>query len=267
VPVVVCGIRVAERERRWHLLLDRWTQGLATHNVCVSQAVADFSVAHGRLRADKVSVIPNGVDRDRFAQAKPADLSEFGIPAGVRTILSVGRLHPQKGYDLLIDAAAPLLATQSDLHVLIVGEGPSRENLQSQIVERGCREQVHLAGWRADIPEIMKACAIFALPSRWEGMPNVVLEAMAAGLPVVAADVEGVREVMRDRVTGIIVQGGSAADFRTGLQIMLDDSMLRTAIGMESQAHVSKEFTTRLTLSKYQALYQEVLDRRHSLNT
>ncbi len=267
VPIVVCGIRVAEREERWHLLLDRWTQSLVTHNVCVSRAVADFSVARGRLRPDKVSVIPNGVDCERFSRAMPADLSKLGIPRGARTILSVGRLHPQKGHDLLIDAMAPLLAKHPDLHVLIVGEGPSREKLQSQIVELGCREQVHLAGWRADIPEIMKACTVFALPSRWEGMPNVVLEAMAAGLPVVATEVEGVREVITDGVSGSIVQGDSAADFRSGLQNMLDDAALRARFSIESQISAEKDFAIRSVVVKYGNLYHEMLDRRLSLNT
>jgi glycosyltransferase involved in cell wall biosynthesis len=267
VPVVVCGIRVAERERRWHLLLDRWTQRLVTHNVCVSRAVADFSIARGRLHPDKLSVIPNGVDCERFAQAIPADLAEFGIPRGTRTILSVGRLHPQKGHDLLISAVAPLLAERPNLHVLIVGEGPSRERLQSQIVELGCREQVHLAGWRSDIPEIMKACTIFTLPSRWEGMPNVVLEAMAASLPVVATDVEGVHELIRNGVNGIVVRGDSAADFRSGLQALLDDPAMQNRFRSEAQTHVAKAFATHNMLARYHALYRELLVGGHSLNT
>lgn len=267
VPIVVCGIRVAEREQNWHLLFDRWTQGLVTHNVCVSQAVAEFSILRGRLASKKISVIPNGVDCERFVHAQPADLSEFGIPAGSRTILSVGRLHEQKGHDLLINAAAPLLANQPDLHLLIVGEGPARAKLQQQIVEINCAQRVHLAGWRSDVPEIMKACTVFALPSRWEGMPNVLLEAMAAGLAVVASDVEGVREVVRDRVTGIIVPIDSAVDFCDGLNSLLDDPARRNRIGYESQDYVSKHFVDVDLLSKYPRLYRELLGRQQSLNT
>lgn len=159
-----------------------------------------------RLDRQRVSVIPNGVEFDRFQSAGACDLSPLGIPAGARVLVSVGRLHPQKGYDLLIEAIAPLLADQPGWQLLIVGEGPARFDLERQIREAGLEGRIHLPGYRDDVPSILAAADAFVLASRWEGMPNAVLEAMAAGLPVVATDVEGIDELIVDRADGDCLQ-------------------------------------------------------------
>jgi glycosyltransferase involved in cell wall biosynthesis len=104
VPIVVSGIRVAERGKRWHVRLERWTRSLVAHHVCVSKAVAEFAKRELRLSDDDVSVIYNGIDLEAYASAPPADLTHFGIPRDAITLLFVGRLHPQKGLSLLLEA-------------------------------------------------------------------------------------------------------------------------------------------------------------------
>lgn len=195
VPVILSGLRVAEKEKRWHLWLDRWTNGLVKCNVCVSEGVRQFAHQVGGLRADKLCVIPNGVDAERFASAIPADLRPFGIPTNAWTLVTVGRLTPQKGQDDLIQAVAPLMSDHADLHLLVIGEGPERARLTQLASDLGIRDRVHLPGWQADVPGILKSSQIFVLPSRWEGMPNALLEAMASGLPCIATNVEGVGEL------------------------------------------------------------------------
>src|SRR5690606_2700968 len=116
VPCIVSGIRVAEHRSRWPLWADRFTRGLVDYNVCVSAAVAEFSLRHARLSPGKVTVIPNGVDLGRFEHAAPADLTQFGVPAGSRTIVSVGRLDDQKDPELLLRAAETLLPKFGDVH-------------------------------------------------------------------------------------------------------------------------------------------------------
>lgn len=205
VPVIVSGIRVAERQQRWHVRVERWTRGLVDHHICVSQAVADFAIRQQRLAPQHVTVIPNGVDAARFAGANCADPRELGLPADARIILAVGRLHRQKGHDLLIDAAAPLLHQSPDLHLLIIGDGPERAALQHQIEQRQLTARIHLVGRRDDVPAWLKAATLFVLASRWEGMPNVVLEALAAGTPLIATDVEGVRELVDIGTNGRLI--------------------------------------------------------------
>lgn len=267
VPVIVSGVRVAEHEHRWHLWCDRLTQRLVTRNVCVSQSVANFSMAYGGIRPEKIAVIPNGVDIHRYADARPADLEPLGIPPGSRTILCVGRLHRQKGHRLLLEAAAPLFTADPHLHLLLVGNGPLHGELDALLVERQWQRQVHLTGRRRDVPELMRAATLLVLPSLWEGMPNVVLEAMAAGLPVIASDVEGVRELLGNDTRGIVFPAGSVEDLRTGLVGILRDQELRNRVAVASQEFVQSYFTTEAMLSKYVRLYRQLLGTGPTVNT
>ncbi|REJ71937.1 MAG: glycosyltransferase [Planctomycetota bacterium] len=267
VPVVVSGVRVAERERRWHLSLDRITQWAVTMNVCVSRAVANFSQTAGGIPREKLAVIPNCVDVDRFRNASPADLSEFGIGPGERTLLAVGRLHRQKGHRLLLEAAAPLLDRDPHLHVLIAGEGPLRAALQESIAAASWGPQVHLLGPREDIPQLMRAATLFVLPSLWEGMPNVLLEAMAAGVPAVASDVEGVRELLAPAGEKLIVPPGSAESLRSGIETVLSDPASARKIAHDLQVISQERFARSSLLDSYAGLYNELLKNRGLLNS
>ena len=196
VKAVVAGVRVAERAARWHLRLDRLTQRWVDRYVCVSQSVAEFSAKQAGLPPEKLVVIPNGIDLDKYPAGQPADLRAFGIAAGRRAVTFVGRLESQKGVDWLIATAPHWLAKLPDCDLLLVGDGPLRPSLEAAANGAGIADRVHFAGWRPDIHEILAASSLLVLPSLWEGMPNVVLEAMASRLPVVASDVEGVRELL-----------------------------------------------------------------------
>lgn len=218
VPVILSGLRVAEKEKRWHLWLDRWTNGLVKRNVCVSEGVRQFAHQIGGLPADKLCVIPNGVDAERFANATPADLSPFGVPASAWTLVTVGRLMPQKGQDDLIEAVAPLMHEHPDLHLLIVGEGPERARLTQLASTLRVNSQVHLPGWQLDVPGILKGCQAFVLPSRWEGMPNALLEAMASGLPCIATNVEGVGELWGSGESENLVTPGDVTALRIAVK-------------------------------------------------
>ncbi len=217
VPVILSGLRVAERGKRWHLCLDRWTNRLVKINVCVSEGVRKHAISAGGLSESKLRVIPNGVDAERFATATPVDLRRFGIPAGAWTLVTVGRLTPQKGHDELLGAVAPLLIEDPRMHLLIVGEGPERETLDWLADSFGVTGQIHLPGFQADIPGLLRSCQAFALPSRWEGMPNALLEALAAGLPCIATDVEGVRELLADDC-GIVIPPGDEVALRQAVE-------------------------------------------------
>ena len=260
VGKIVSGIRVAERRSRIRLWLDRMTQGLVDHHVCVSQAVADFSAACGGLPARKTTVIPNGVDAQRFASAAPADLSEFDIPAESRTVLFVGRLDPQKGPFVLLEAAEGLLATYDKLHVLLVGDGPLRDRLGAWVQERNLGARIHFAGRQADVAPLLKAAVCLVLPSRWEGMPNVVLEAMAAGLPVVATDVEGTTELIQDRQTGLLIPPDSPRELAAAVTLLLSDPEQARAMSAAAQVVVSESFTWDILLQRFEQLYRSLLE-------
>lgn len=265
VPVIISGIRVAERRSKWPLRLDRWTQRLVDAHVCVSQSVCEFSERVAGLDRRKLRVIPNGVEASRFSQAPPWDGGTLGIPPESPVMVAAGRLDRQKGFDLLLRAIADGGRFPRDPHWVVVGEGPERKNLERQIAELGLQGSVHLPGWRADLPGILRAATGFVLSSRWEGMPNVVLEAMAAGLPVVATGVEGVRELVIDPETGWIVPPDDVVALTTALRALLTDPAGGVQRGVAGARRVRETFTWQRVCAAYSDLYCEMCRERQLL--
>lgn len=257
---IVAGIRVAEKRSRIRLWLDRWTNGLVRANVCVSQAVADFSISRSHLSPRKIVVIPNGVDAARFAGATATDLTPLGIPVGSQVLLTIGRLDPQKGLSTLIEAAARLAPKFPNTHFLLVGEGPQRPQLEQLIRDKALVGRVHLAGWRPDIPEVLAAGTALILSSLWEGMPNVILEAMASGLPVVATRVEGTSELIIDGRTGLLVPPQSPPELVTAIETILSTSVQARTMGQSGRERAAAEFSWDKMVSRYCELYSSLLN-------
>ncbi len=261
VPRIVSGIRVADRRSRWYGRIDRWTNGLVDHNVCVSQGVADFSISETGLVPRKLSVIPNGVDYELFANATPADLTPFAIPQEAPVFITVGRLEEQKGIDLLLTAASLVLRDHCNCHFLIVGDGCDRTALENQARRLGIANSVHFIGERADVPNLLTASTAFVLPSRWEGMSNALLEAMATGLPIVATAVEGSVELIRSGETGLLVPAGRPDDLATAIRSVLDDVNRAREMASTAQAIVDKGYTADSTVRSYGELYRQLVWR------
>ncbi len=264
VPIVVAGVRVVEPDARWRMRLDCWTNRLVDRTICVSRAVADAYRTLG-YREDQLTVVPNGVDFNRFAHAEPTELSQFGIPSDARTIISVGRLHPQKGFDLLIAAFALLLRdspANDNMHLLIVGEGPDRALLESEIQAGGLSDCVHLIGQQPDVAPLLRAADLFVLSSRWEGMPNVLLEAMAAGLPCVATNVEGVAELITHGKTGLTISPGSVEGLGQQIEALFKEPSLARQLATAAQSHVREHFTWEHTLDGFEVVWDTLLAKR-----
>lgn len=258
VARVVNGIRVAEHRARWHLRLDRWTQRLVDHYVCVSEAVRQFSIDRGGLPPTKLSVIPNAVDVRTFAEAVPIDVGDLlGQQRAAevrRLVVYVGRLDYQKGLDRLIASAPSWLAPRSDVQLVLVGDGPQRPQLEEACRDANLRAQVTFAGRRSDVPNILGAADLFVLPSRWEGMPNALLEAMAAGLPVVAADAEGVRETLGDLADRQLVIGWDLEHWSRRIGEMLDEPGTAQTLGEQNRQR-AEEFSWARVVERYQHVW------------
>lgn len=259
VPIVCSGLRVAERRNRWHGRLDALTNFLVDRNVCVSRGVADWAEREVGLPPAKTVVIPNGVDVERFASATPADLPRLGIPAGSRVILAIGRLDPQKGFEDLLLAFAGLADRHKTAHLLIVGEGPLRGPLEAARSRLGLDGRAHLPGRLDDIPGLLAAAEIFTLSSRWEGMPNVVLEAMAGGKPIVATTVEGTSDLLLEGESGLLVPPGDPHGLGVALERFLHDRGLAQGCGRSAQAFVRESFTESQPAIVTADLYRRLL--------
>ncbi len=261
VPAIVSGIRVAEKRSRVRLWIDRVTDRLVTAHVCVSRDVAEFSAKRGGLRSEKIRVIPNGVDYERFANAAPADLTQFGVPRDSRVLLFVGRLDPQKGPYRLLEAASELIADHADLHLLMVGDGLLSAELREWTRDRSADSQIHFIGRQTDVAGLMRAADLFVLPSQWEGLPNVVLEALAAGTPVVATAVEGISDLLADGKSGIVVPLDGKPRLADAIRRALQELQALKAAALEARKIVAERFTWQLVAADYERLYAESLAR------
>ncbi|MHC4405661.1 MAG: glycosyltransferase [Planctomycetota bacterium] len=259
VPRVVSGIRVAERQHRWHLWTDRLTSNLVDRYVCVSEAVARFSTERGKLPAEKVVIIPNGIDVRSYPAAQATDLTAYGVPAGQRAITYVGRLDPQKGVPWLMETARQWLPQLPDCDLLVVGGGRDRPKLERFCRRNGLSDRVHFAGWRPNVPEILAASSLLVLPSVWEGMPNVVLQAMASRLPVLATDVEGVRELLGADDDAQIAPYGDSTAFSERLTTLMADARLASRLGQENRERVEGTFTIERMVAAYQDLWESLV--------
>jgi glycosyltransferase involved in cell wall biosynthesis len=259
VPAVVSGIRVAEKRGRWRLNVDRWTERLVDRHVCVSQSVADFSIRESGLSESKVVVIPNGVDVERFASVQPADLSQFGIPPGAQTVLSVGRLDEQKNPLGLLRSFAALAESHRQAHLLFVGHGPEEDTLRAAIAELKLESRVHLAGWQANVPGIFRACDLFVLASKWEGMPNVLLEAGAAGISIVSTRVEGAEEIISSRDCGVLVEISQPEELARAMRDCLNDPAAANDRAVRLQRIIAERFTWDSVVGSYSELYESLL--------
>lgn len=262
VPIRNSGVRVAERRFNMHRTLDWLTQALATKYVCVSRRVAEFSVQEGRIDETKVLVIPNGVDVKRFSNAPPTDLSKFGIPSHSKILLFVGRLDPQKGLEVLIAAWSRIVDEFPEWRLVIAGRGPSQNELMELVKDCEITGNVHLVGFVDEPAGLYRAADFFVLPSLWEGMPNAVLEAMAAGLPIVATDVEGIDELVQPERNGMVVPVGDGDSLADALKSMMNDEARRTAMGKTSQLICGESFTWDRSSRRYEELFQEQLRSR-----
>ncbi|HWL10418.1 MAG TPA: glycosyltransferase [Planctomicrobium sp.] len=259
VPVILAGHRVAEREKRWHLWLERITRRWVNWHVCVSQGVADHLIRHAKLPPLQISVIPNGITPPVFSETPTNIRAERGWPDDTRLILAVGRLHPQKDFPTLIQAVAAVRKRHPDLRLLIAGEGPERGKLEELIQRLQLEEVIHLAGFRTDSPDLMRQSQVLAISSLWEGMSNVLLEAIAVGLPVVTTPVEGVAEFKDVNGLSIVV----TSDLEKGLEDFFSQPPSgnpgKNILKIMPEEIISKEFTWNAISQKYSTLYESLI--------
>jgi len=259
-PWVIGGLRVAERRQRWHLTLDRRTFRLSAGSVCVSQGVARFARVVGRLPADRLVVIPNGVDPTPFDRASAASRTALGIPERSHLVLFVGRLDPQKGLPILLDAAETVARNRPDWHLAIVGDGPEEMALRGRVAASPILAgRVRWLGRRDDVPSLLKAADLLVLPSLWEGMPNVVLEAMAARRAVVGTAVEGTDDLIIPGHTGWLVSPGDPAALAAALAEAASDPDRLARFGNAGRERVEAKSTPARVVEAYDRLWSRVL--------
>jgi glycosyltransferase involved in cell wall biosynthesis len=232
--------------------------------ICVSAGQA-AKVRRAGVPDERVQVIPNGIRTERFENPRPdyrTRLHEFFAAPVRRVVGAAGRLSPEKGFSVLVDAAESVVSRDPSIGFVLFGEGPLRESLTHAIARRGLAGRFVLAGFRADLDAFVPHFDLMVLPSFTEGMPNVVLEAFASGVPVVASDVGGIPELVEDGASGRLVQPGDPGALSKAILEVLDPEETRTAMGRRGRERVSACFTFEAQAEAYRRMFREVLARQ-----
>lgn len=260
-PWILGGLRVAEREKGWHVALEVRTASLGTGAVCVSEGVRRFTRAAG-WADDRLTVIPNAVDPRRFDAAAAAPRASLGIPDGAFLALHVGRFTAQKNLPMLLAAAERVFASEPhrDWGLALVGDGPERVGTGERIAcSPILAERVHLLGRREDIPALMKTADLLVSTSLWEGMPNVVLEAMAARRAVAATAVEGTEDLVVPGKTGWLVPPGDHAALAAAWLDAAADSERLARFGEAGRNRVEAEFSPARIVRAFEHLWARLI--------
>jgi glycosyltransferase involved in cell wall biosynthesis len=221
----------------------------------VKRAMLQYTVPE-----EKIRVIDNGIDLSRFQDPQPkgAIKQEFGIAEGDVIIGTVGNLGEEKGQIYLLQASKDILRNNRTIKLLIVGEGPLKTSLEQEARQYGIAENVIFTGFRTDIPRLLAIMDIFVLPSVTEGLPMVLLEAMAAKNPVIATRVGAIPNVL-NRENGIIVEPKDVNGLRDALALLLSDAEKRQRYAATGYETVRMNYSSDIMCSKYLEVYKEAL--------
>jgi glycosyltransferase involved in cell wall biosynthesis len=231
--------------------------------VAVSEYVAR-SVRH-RIRADDVRVIPNAVDTTVFrpdVERRKAVRAQLGLSPSTRVVACVGRMTRQKGQSTLIHAMAQVAKTIEDCQLLLVGDGPDNAELRRLANSLGLEKRISFLGVRSDVPDLLRAVDVLAVPSLHEGFGLVLIEALASGVPVVASNTGPVPEIVDDGVTGKLVPAGDAPRLAGAITALLSDAQLWLAMSQRARSEAEHRFEIATMLAALERLYSEVARRR-----
>jgi glycosyltransferase involved in cell wall biosynthesis len=237
-------------------LLQRLSYPLAHRVIANSSAAAERLIQEG-VRPSKVVTIANGLDFDRFA------VRQQGSPSRrPRIVTTVANLRPGKGHDVLLKAAARLVRRVPDIRFRIVGDGPRRGDLERQAAALRVSSHVEFLGYRSDVAELLRQSDIFALPSLMEASPNALIEAMAAGVPIVATRVGGIPEAIEHERSGILVAPQDDRALAAGIARLIKRPQIASRLADAARQSAESRFSFDRMVNEFQQLYFDELAAR-----
>jgi glycosyltransferase involved in cell wall biosynthesis len=258
VKRVFGGERCVDPWKQWYeLTIDRYLARRSVAIVVNSSGVRDFYVRNG-IPTDKFRIIPNGIGPPPPSDVTRSNLlHELGLPVDARLIGAVNRLWPQKRVKDLIWSADLLKVVRDDVHLLVIGEGPQRARLERYRDLVQIRDRVHFLGVRHDVARLMPHFDCLWLGSGYEGLPNSIMEAMSCGVPVVATDIPGNRDLVTHGQTGYLVPVGDRAGFAKHTNRLLDDAALAKRLGDAGRVKMEQDFSVERMVRTYAELYRD----------
>ncbi len=263
VSVIISSHRnIGTWKKTRHVLLEKLANCLSNKIVAVSEAVRSYSIARDRMNPDKIVTIHSGIDYKRFDKfnfniSKLRQNFALGINSSI--IGTIGTLASHKNHKDFLFAAKEVKREYNEAVFLIVGEGYLKNELEQLARDLGIENDVEFVGEREDIPQILSIMDIFVLPSALEGFSNVILEAMATGLPVVATNVGGIPELVVNKQTGILVPPDEPEELAKAIVDLLRDKNTSREMGKRGRERIEKYFGLEKMLGEYDALYQDLI--------
>jgi glycosyltransferase involved in cell wall biosynthesis len=260
VKCLVASERCVDPWKGWvEFAIDRRLARKTARIVVNSAGVKDFYVPHG-LPAEKFAIIPNGIAAPRPSPVpRAAIFAELGLPEDSFLIGLVGRFWPQKRVKDAIWGADLLQVIRQDFQFVIVGDGPLRQRLEQFRDQCELHDRVHFLGQRSDVPRLLPHFDVLWSTSGYEGQSNAIMEAMAAGVPVVATDIPGNRDLVVHGQTGFLVPLGDRTPLVKHTRELLDNPALRRQFGEAARARMAAEFSVEQMVRRYAELYRELL--------
>ncbi len=266
VPVIVTTeVGMSPWKRRHHMLLDRVANHFNDKMIAVSEQICQHQIRNQVVSPDKVVVIPNAVDIQRFdGQKSQGQLKlQLGVDHSSWLVGTVARLAQPKRLDHLLKAARLVCDIAPKAQFIIVGDGPLRDQLERQAIQLDLApDHLRFLGNLQHITDFLMALDIFALSSETEGIPVAMLEAMAASRPVVATQVGGIPQVIKDRHNGLLVPPHDPNGLAQAILTLMEDSALRRSVALEGYRTVSARFSTDAVCQQIVALYDDLLEKK-----
>lgn len=246
--------------RRIYIFMERLLSRRTARTITVSDALRAELVDVIGIDPARVVTVHNGLDLGPLANGdRDAARLRYGIPADALVFGLAARFAPQKALDTLVEAAVPVLERHPDAWLVLAGSGPLLESVKTRARASAVRDRILFPGYETDVPGLLSSLDVYVTSSVTEGLSLALIEAMAAGLPVVATRVGGNPEIVEDEVTGLLVPPGKAGALTDALACLLRDAPLRRSMGAAGRARALAEFTEDRMLDRTATVYREVL--------
>jgi len=248
VKKVICTEQMNFDEVFYHKFFKKLTNGMVWKIIAVSQAVKDYVIKVEGANPKKIEIIYNATEVNKFLDEN----RNYELSSQIK-IGSLGRLTKQKNFQCLIKALA--LLPEKDFVCCLAGQGELKVELEKEIEKLNLTEKVKLVGYQNDVPSFLKSLDLFILPSSWEALGIAVLEAGAAGLPVIASAVDGLKEILEDKGTALLFKSNDSEDLAEKINCLLERSDERKRLGQNLLAEVKNKYDIGVIVKKYEALY------------
>ena len=269
VPIVIStrhSVDIGGRGREW---INRWTKRWTDVTIAVSDQACEAERRWSGTKSGEIVTIYDGIKTEAFERADLQESKELkrklGIESDAPVIGMIARFHRAKGHSYLMEAMPYILDQFPKAKVLLIGGGELRPTIKEKVQKLGLTDSIIFTGIRQDIPRILSALDLFVLPSLWEGLGIAILEAMAAGLPVVATRVGGIPEVVEDRVTGLLVPPRDPEALAKAIIALLQDRERAKDMGRAGRERVEKHFSVERMVQQTEALYEELIGEKMGL--